>query len=62
MTNRDRETREASQRADEALERAERTASRSVEIAKAWQDSRQQNNFRAMIRGLGTKAAGHGST
>jgi len=48
----DLERREAQAAAEEALERAERVSKRAKSIAEGWRQSREDNNYRAMLRKL----------
>src|SRR3982751_5633368 len=57
MTEAERfERAEAEEEADAALARAEKIRTRGARIAREWVQSRQDNNFRLMIRGLGQRA------
>lgn len=53
-SERDRET--ALVEADQALRHAETLMDRGAKIAAGWRQSRQDNNFRLMLRALGQRA------
>lgn len=49
------EREEAKAQAEEAMERAEHLRVRGDRIAKAWRESKMDNNFRQMLRQLTTR-------
>jgi hypothetical protein len=51
------ERKQARQEAQTALEQASAILDRSVKIGKRWKQSREDNNFRSMIRNLGKGAS-----
>lgn len=52
MPTPDHERQRAREEASAALERAERVAERGKKIADGWRQSREDNNYRAMLRML----------
>ncbi len=52
MTDKDRELDEAREQVQDALERAETRKAVGSRLAREWMKSRQDNNFRAMVRQL----------
>jgi hypothetical protein len=46
----------ARQKAEAALENAVKVRSRGAKIAEGWSKSRQDNNFRQMLRSIAVKA------
>jgi hypothetical protein len=55
------ERNEARQEADAALVRADEILSRGAKIAQGWVKSRQDNNFRMMLRRLGQRVQENGT-
>lgn len=53
MTGPDQEREQANQEANQALTQASAILDRSVKMGERWRKSREDNNFRAMIRNLG---------
>jgi len=61
MTEAERERHDAQQEADAALARADALVSRGAKIAQGWTKSRQDNNFRLMLRRLGQRVQENGT-
>jgi len=61
MTEAEHERQEARQEADAALARADRMVDRGAKIAQGWVRSRQDNNFRQMLRKLGQRVQENGT-
>lgn len=58
MPTPDHERQRAKDEANAALERAERVAERGKRIADGWRQSREDNNYRAMLRMLVPQSGG----